>query len=73
MTINSWRIHGNSCLIFNNEYIECPFQGVDATLNNPAYFSTFNFQLSIFNFHFSIYLITRRWVEVVSGVRRVTK
>ena len=35
--------------MFNNEYLECPFQGVDATLNNPAYFSTFNFQFSLFN------------------------
>ena len=27
MTINSWRIHGNLGLMFNNEYLECPFQG----------------------------------------------
>ena len=66
MVINSWRIHGNSCQMFNNEYHKCPFQGVEDSLNNPAYFS-------IFNFHFSIYLITRRWVEVASGVRRVRK
>ncbi len=52
--------------MFNNEYLECPFQGVEDSLNNPAYFS-------LFNFHFSIYLITMRWVEVASGVRRVRK
>ena len=46
--------------------MNAPFRGVEDSLNNPAYFS-------IFNFHFSIYLITRRWVEEVSGVRRVTK
>ena len=40
--------------------------GVEVSVSNPAYFSIFNFQ-------FSIYLITRRWVEEVSGVRRVTK
>ena len=53
--------------MFNNEYHKCPFQGVgEDSLINPAYFSTFNF-------HFSIYLITSRWVEEVSGVRRVRK
>ncbi len=49
MTINSWRIHGNLGLIFNNEYHKCPFQGVEDSLNNPAYFSPFNFHLSLFN------------------------
>jgi hypothetical protein len=66
MVINSWRIHGNLGLMFNNEYHKCPFQGVEDSLNNPAYFSIFTFQ-------FSLYLITRRWVEEVSGVRRVRK
>jgi hypothetical protein len=67
MVINSWRIHGNLGLMFNNEYIECPFQGeVEVSVSNSAYFSIFTFQ-------FSIYLITRRWVEEVSGVRRVRK
>ena len=50
MVINLWRIHGNLGLIFNNEYLECPFQGVgEDFLINPAYFSTFNFQFSLFN------------------------
>ena len=42
MVINSWRIHGNSCQMFNNDYHECPFQGVEDFLNHPAYFSLFN-------------------------------
>ena len=51
------------CSIMN---INAPFGEGDVSLNNSAYFS-------IFNFHFSIYSMTRRWVEVASGVRRVTK
>ena len=46
--------------------INAPFRGVEDSLNNPAYFS-------IFNFHLSLYSMTSRWVEAVSGVRRVTK
>ena len=46
--------------------INAPFGEGDVSLNNSAYFS-------IFNFHFSIYSMTRRWVELPSVVVRVTK
>ena len=29
--------------------LNAPFRGVEDSLNNPAYFSTFNFQFSLFN------------------------
>ena len=46
--------------------INAPFRGGEDSLNNPAYFSIFNFQLSTHS-------MTRRWVEEVSRVRRVRK
>ena len=46
--------------------INAHFRGVEDFLNHPTYFSIFNFQLSTHS-------MTRRWVEEVSGVRRVRK
>ena len=47
--------------------MNAPLSGrVEVSVSNSAYFLPFNFQ-------FSLYLITSRWVEVVSGVRRVRK
>ena len=46
--------------------INAPFGEGDVSLSNSAHNSPFTI-------HLSLYSMTRRWVEVASGERRVTK
>ena len=53
--------------------INAPYGEGDVSVNNSAHLSPFTFHFSQFTIHLSLYSMTRRWVEVASGVRRVTK
>ena len=53
--------------------INAPFGEGDVSLSNSAHHSPFTIHFSPFTIHLSPYSMTRRWVEVASGVRRVRK